>query len=117
MFYRHPSADMLWQPEDVNAAYAAATRIFHYGSISLIGEPSRSATLAALTRARARRCPHLLRSQPAPGALARAQAARKGMLGGWRHADLVKVSEEELAFLTGATDLGDGATRAVARSI
>ena len=48
MFYRNPSADMLWQPADVDAEYAARTRIFHYGSISLIGEPSRSATLAAL---------------------------------------------------------------------
>ncbi len=52
MFYRHPSADMLWRPEDVDAAYAASARIFHYGSISLIGEPSRSATLAALNLAR-----------------------------------------------------------------
>jgi fructokinase len=52
VFYRHPSADMLWRPEDVNAAYAGSTRIFHYGSISLIGEPSRSATLAALGYAR-----------------------------------------------------------------
>src|SRR5512139_2769123 len=25
MFYRHPSADMLWRPEDVDLAYAAAT--------------------------------------------------------------------------------------------
>src|SRR5436190_17960932 len=44
MFYRHPSADMLWRSEDVDRAYAANTRIFHYGSISLIDEPSRSAT-------------------------------------------------------------------------
>jgi fructokinase len=53
MFYRHPSADMLWRPEDVDAAFAAQARIFHYGSISLIGEPSRGATLAALEHARA----------------------------------------------------------------
>ncbi len=41
MFYRHPSADMLWRPEEVDRAYVARTRIFHYGSISLIHEPSR----------------------------------------------------------------------------
>jgi fructokinase len=52
MFYRHPSADMLWRPEEVDAGYAANTRIFHSGSISLIGEPSRSVTLAALAHAR-----------------------------------------------------------------
>lgn len=38
MFYRHPSADMLWRADDVDAAYAAQARVFHYGSISLIGE-------------------------------------------------------------------------------
>ncbi len=53
MFYRHPSADMLWRPEDVDASYCAGTRIFHFGSISLIGEPSRAATLAAVGHARA----------------------------------------------------------------
>jgi fructokinase len=52
VFFRHPSADMLWRPEDVNEAYVANTRIFHYGSISLIGEPSRSATLLAVECAR-----------------------------------------------------------------
>jgi len=107
MFYRHPSADMLWRPEDVDARYAASTRVFHYGSISLIGEPSRGATLAALGYARAGGAlisydPNLrLPLWPS------AEAARTEMLAGWQHADLIKVSEEELAFLSGEgqTDL------------
>jgi len=109
MFYRHPSADMLWRPEDVNATYAGSTRIFHYGSISLIGEPSRSATLAALEYARAGGAlisydPNLrLALWPS------AEAARVGMLAGWQHADLAKVSEEELEFLTGETSMERGA--------
>ena len=108
MFYRHPSADMLWGPGDVDAAYAT-TRIFHYGSISLINEPSRSATLTALAHARAAGAlisydPNLrLALWPSPA------AAREGMLTGWQYADLAKMSEEELAFLTGETDLAAGA--------
>ncbi len=111
MFYRHPSADMLWRPQDVNAVYAGGTRIFHYGSISLIGEPSRSATLAALGHARAGGAvisydPNLrLALWPS------AEAARAGILAGLPHANLVKVSEEELAFLTGVEDLAEGAAR------
>ncbi len=109
MFFRHPSADMLWRPEDVDATYAAGTRIFHYGSISLIGEPSRSATLAALGHARAGGAlisydPNLrLALWPS------AEDARQGMLAGWRYADLAKVSEEELAFLSGENELERGA--------
>jgi fructokinase len=52
MFYRHPSADMLYTPEEVDEDYLEQARIFHYGSISLIGEPSRSATLRAIEVAR-----------------------------------------------------------------
>ncbi len=105
MFYRHPSADMLWRPEDVDATYAASTRIFHYGSISLIGEPSRSATLTAL--AHARRGGALISYDPnlRLALWPSAEAARAGMLAGWEHADLAKVSEEELVFLTGEADM------------
>src|SRR5512142_3178995 len=48
MFYRHPSADMLYRPDEVDLDYVRSARGLHFGSISLIGEPSRSATLLAV---------------------------------------------------------------------
>jgi fructokinase len=45
MFYRHPSADMLFDPEDVDGEYIASARAFHYGSITLGAERSRAASL------------------------------------------------------------------------
>jgi fructokinase len=105
MFYRHPSADMLWRSEDIDPAYTANTRIFHYGSISLIHEPSRSATLTALTYAKRNGAllsydPNLrLSLWPSP------DAARTGMLTGWQHAEVIKVSEEELYFLSEESSL------------
>ncbi len=111
MFYRHPSADMLWRPEDVDASYAAQARIFHYGSISLIGEPSRSATFTALEHAR--RGGALISYDPnlRLALWPSAEAARAGMLAGWAHADIAKVSEEELVFLTGEADTGRAVRR------
>jgi fructokinase len=109
MFYRHPSADMLWRPEDVDREYLAGARIFHHGSISLINEPSRSATLAAIEYARATGAlisydPNLrLALWPS------VEAARAGMLAAWPMADLIKVSEEELEFLTGEADIARAA--------
>jgi fructokinase len=44
MFYRHPSADMRLTPEDIPEDLIKQAAIFHYGSISLISEPCRSAT-------------------------------------------------------------------------
>ncbi len=111
MFYRHPSADMLWRPEEIDVACFQGVRIFHFGSISLISEPSRSATLHAIALARAAGAlisydPNLrLPLWPS------ADAARAGMRLGWQHADIVKASEVEVAFLTDEDDLERGVDR------
>jgi|SRR5258707_6864126 len=91
---------MFWRPEDVDQEYAANTRIFHYGSISLIHEPGRNATLTALNYASKRGAlltydPNLRLSLWSSPAIARA-----GILDGWQYAEVIKVSEEELAFLS-----------------
>jgi fructokinase len=100
MFYRHPSADMFWQPEDVDRTYVAHCHIFHYGSISLIDEPSRSATLTALDYAKGNGA--LLSYDPnlRLSLWPSADAARAGILDGWQHAEIIKVNEEELTFLS-----------------
>jgi len=104
MFYRHPSADMLYRPEDVDPEYVRTARILHFGSISLIGEPSRSATLRAISIALAAGAlisfdPNL-RLDLWPDA----EAARAGIRIGWPLAHVIKVSEEELIFIA---DTGD----------
>lgn len=105
MFYRHPSADMLFTPDEVDAGYIRKARVFHYGSISLIGEPSRAATLRAVEVALDAGLlisydPNLrLNLWPDAG------AARSGMMIGWPLAHVIKVSEEELVFLGGTDDL------------
>jgi len=104
MFYRHPSADMLYTPEEVAFDLIEGARIFHFGSISLISEPSRSATLAAVDVASDN---NLLVSYDPNLRLALwpdAVAAKAGMLSVWERADLIKVSEDELVFLTGLKD-------------
>ncbi len=104
LFYRHPSADMLYTPDEIDADYVRRARLLHYGSISLIGEPSRSATLRAVEVAREAGLlvsydPNL-RLSLWPGV----EAARQGILTGWPLAQVIKVSEEELAFLAGSQD-------------
>ncbi len=109
MFYRHPSADMLLYPEEIDRASIGAARILHCGSISLIGEPSRSATLAALKAAQEHGLvisydPNLrLPLWPS------ADAARQGMSTGWQYAHVAKVSRQELSFLSGEQDVAAAA--------
>lgn len=107
MFYRHPSADMLFNPREVDAEAIQRAKLLHFGSISLIGEPSRSATLYAVDTARGAGClisydPNL-RLPLWPDA----SAARDGMLLGLKKAHVVKLSDDESKFLTGMSNLGN----------
>jgi fructokinase len=107
VFYRHPSADMLMSPDDVNLSVIDRAKIFHFGSITLIGEPSRSATLAAVEYARSKN----LRISYDPNLRLAlwpdADAAREGMRSGLKYAHVVKVSDEEVEFLTGGRDVSN----------
>ncbi|KAH7681358.1 fructokinase protein [Dioscorea alata] len=100
MFYRNPSADMLLTEAELNMSLIKNAKIFHYGSISLITEPCRSAHMAAMKAARDAGA--LLSYDPNvrlplwPSE----QAARDGIMSIWKHADFIKVSDDEVAFLT-----------------
>jgi fructokinase len=104
MFYRHPSADMLFAPAEVDADVVRDAKLLHYGTISLISEPSRSATLHAIDLARDAGCivscdPNLRLALWPDRA-----AARDGLLSAIAHAQVVKLSDEELRVLTGSDD-------------
>ena len=109
LFYRSPSADMMFAPDDIDETAIAATQIVHFGSITLISEPSRSGTLRAVETARGHGKlisydPNLrLRLWPS------ADDARAGMKLGIEEAQIVKIGEEEVEFLTGNADTIKGA--------
>nr|XP_043617066.1 probable fructokinase-5 [Erigeron canadensis] len=100
MFYRNPSADMLLKESELNMDMIKKAKIFHYGSISLITEPCRSAHLAAMKAAK--QAGVLLSYDPNvrlplwPSA----EAARQGIKSIWNEADFIKVSDDEVEFLT-----------------
>jgi fructokinase len=53
LFYRNPGADTLLRPDELDAELLTSTRAFHFGSLSLTDEPSRSAAIEAARIARA----------------------------------------------------------------
>ncbi len=111
MFYRHPSADMLYRPEDVDEAYIQSAQVYHFGTISLISEPARSAALHAAQIAR--EAGLLISFDPnlRLNLWPDAKAARDGMRLGWLLAHVIKVSKEELAFLGETDDLAAAACK------
>lgn len=111
LFYRSPGADMLMTPEDVDGGALRAAKAFHFGSISLASEPSRASTLhaAGLAREYGKLVTYdpNLRLELWPSA----DDARAGMRLGLAQAEVVKISEEELHFLTDEPDPIAGARR------
>jgi len=107
MFYRHPSADMLYSPEEVDYDQLKTAKIFHFGSISLISEPSRSATQAAIATARVNGITVSYDPNLRLALWPDAETAKTGMMSVWESADLIKVSGDELEFLTGKTNVED----------
>ncbi|MEM8861302.1 MAG: PfkB family carbohydrate kinase, partial [Chloroflexota bacterium] len=75
--------------------------IFHYGSISLIAEPCRSTHLKILDEAK--KAGVFLSYDPnlRLPLWQSAEDAKAGIMSIWKTADIIKISDEELEFLTG----------------
>jgi fructokinase len=98
-FFRNPSADMTYLPEELDVARISDCAIFHFGSISTIDEPARTATLTAVRQAKSQS--KLISYDPnlRPPLWRTLNEAREIILETTPLADMVKVSEEELGFL------------------
>ena len=99
LFYFDPGRDFSLRPDELNAASLGATRVFHYGSISRIAEPGRSATSAAAALARAGGAVVSYDPNLRPRLWPSEEAMKAGALAGFTDADIVKISEEEVAAL------------------
>jgi fructokinase len=99
MFYRNPSADMLLRWEEVPESLFQGARVLHHGSITLIGEPSRTATIVAAAHAREAGCLVSYDVNLRLPLWESEAAAREGIKDGLPGVDIVKVSEEEGEFL------------------
>jgi fructokinase len=113
-FYRHPGADLLLEVADVDVNIIKDCRIFHFGSVSLTDDPAREATLWAARKAKSLN--KLISYDPnlRPMLWSNLDEARPVILNAMALADIVKISEEELLFLTGKNDLSQGAAELMA---
>jgi len=109
MFYRDPAADMLLRKEEITDDLLSDAAIFHFGSVSLIAEPCRTATLYAARRARAFGALISYDPNVRLPLWTNADFARRVIVDQLPLSDLVKVSEDEIAFLFQGADIEEGA--------
>jgi fructokinase len=107
LFYRNPGADMRLRADELDRALLEGTRAYHFGSLSLIQEPSRSATLEALEIARRSGALISFDVNYRPDLWSRDEA-RQRVRSTIPQVDVLKVNAEELELLTATHDLEAG---------
>ncbi len=107
-FYIDPSADRFLEASEISESLFERNKILHFGSISLISEPSRSATKKAVEYAQKNGMIISYDPNLRLGLWENEEVARKMIVSMLGEADVLKISEEELAFLTGEKDVVKG---------
>jgi len=101
LFYRNPGADMRLRADELDREILGQARAFHFGSLSLVQEPSREATLEAARIAREAGALISFDVNYRADLWSR-EEARNQVLDTIPLVDLLKVNEVELEILTGS---------------
>lgn len=108
-FYRRPGADMLLEPADIPEKLISASKIFHFGSLSLTHEPARSATQKAIAVAKAAGAILSFDPNLRPPLWDDMEQAKEQIAWGLSQCDVLKIADNELIFMTNETDFDKGA--------
>jgi fructokinase len=110
-FYRKDGADLMLHPEELNLSLIDNAKMFHFGSVSLTGEPCRSAVHAATRYAKEHG--KIISYDPNYRSLLweSEEKAKKEMSALLPLTNILKVSEEEMTLLTGETVFEKAAAR------
>ena len=107
-FYRNPGADMMLKAEEVDAEIIKNSRIFHFGSLSMTDEPVRSAHLHALKVAEEAGCLRSYDPNLRPPLWPDLDTAKENILALMSHCDILKISDNEIQWLSGKEDYDEG---------
>lgn len=107
-FYRNPGADMMLTEDEVDEELIKESKIFHFGTLSMTHEGVRAATKKALKIAKEAGCiisfdPNL--REPLWKSLDEAKEQVRYGLG---FCDVLKISDNEITWLTGEEDYTEG---------
>ena len=107
-FYRDPGADMMLKENEISEAVIKDSRIFHFGTLSMTHAGVRAATKKAVRLAR--EAGALISFDPnlRPPLWKSMDEAREQILYGLQQCHILKISDNEIQWLTGKTDYSEG---------
>ena len=112
-FYREDTADVNYRSDEIDRDVIRSSRIFHFGSVSMTSEPSRTATLEAAREAKRSGVRVSFDPNLRPTLWNDVEDAREFILEGMKLADYLKLSEEELVYVTGSSDYLDAGKKLI----
>lgn len=107
-FYRNPGADMMLTKEEVPETLIRDSRIFHYGTLSMTDEGVRAATKKAIRIAEESGAIISLDPNLRPPLWNTLEEAKEQVLYGLAHCQILKISDNEIQWLTGEEDFTAG---------
>ena len=107
-FYRNPGADMMLRAEEVSTGLIADSKIFHFGSLSMTDQIAEEATKTAVEAAK--NAGALISFDPnlRPPLWDSLDRAKEKIQYGLEQCDILKISDDEIEFLTGTDDIDEG---------
>lgn len=107
-FYRNPGADMMLREDEIPEGLLKNTKLFHFGTLSMIHEGVRAATKKALVLAK--EAGALISFDPnlRPPLWRSLEDAKQQVLSGLKYCDILKISDNEIQWLTGKKDYTEG---------
>lgn len=107
-FYRKPGADMMLGEDEVDYDLIRQSKVFHFGTLSMTDEPVKSATKKALEVAKEAGCLITFDPNLRPPLWDSLDDAKAQMEYGFERCDVLKISDNEIKFVSGMEDYDDG---------
>lgn len=107
-FYRNPGADMMLSESDVDPEFIGQAKIFHFGTLSMTHDGVRAATKKAVQAARENGCLISFDPNLRPPLWFSLDLAKEQMEYGFGVCDILKISDNEIQFVSGKEDYDEG---------
>ena len=107
-FYRDPGADMMLTKDEVQKELIENSRIFHFGTLSMTHDGVRAATKKAVRAAKDAGCLVSFDPNLRPPLWSSLDLAKEQMEYGFGVCDILKISDNEIQFVSGKEDYDEG---------
>lgn len=109
-FYRNPGADMMLTKDEVDYNKIDEAKIFHFGTLSMTHDGVREATKQAVARAKEKGLLISFDPNYRPLLWKDAETAKEMMRYGFSVCDILKISDDEITFVTGKDTIEEAIT-------